>query len=116
MRQQHNQLPVLGGHDLGIDLGTANTRIAISGRGIVINEPSVIAIDKRTGAVKAVGGEARAMIGKAPPDTVVVRPLKGGVISDFDAVANMLAFLIKKAQSSAFRAVAPRPQVMPPLG
>ena len=86
--------------DMGIDLGTANTLIYVKGKGIVLNEPSVIAIDKRRDVVIAVGEEAKEMIGKAPDNILVVRPLRDGVISDFDRTADMLKLFITKATSS----------------
>lgn len=86
--------------DMGIDLGTANTLIYVKGKGIVLNEPSVIAIDKRRDVVIAVGAEAKEMIGKAPDNILVVRPLRDGVISDFDRTADMLKAFITKATSS----------------
>ena len=86
--------------DMGIDLGTANTLIYIKDSGIVLNEPSVIAFDKRSGKVLAVGLEAKNMIGKAPTNIEVVRPLRDGVISDFDRTADMLTKFIEKVVSS----------------
>ncbi|MGI6177981.1 MAG: rod shape-determining protein [Eubacterium sp.] len=86
-----------GTKDLGIDLGTANTLIYLKDSGIILKEPSVIAMDSRTGAPIAVGTEAREMIGKAPANINVVRPLQDGVISDFDRTADMLRSFIQKA-------------------
>lgn len=86
--------------DMGIDLGTANTLIYIKDSGIVLNEPSVIAMDNRRGTTLAVGSEAKDMIGKAPATITVVRPLQDGVISDFDRTADMLRAFIEKAVSS----------------
>ncbi len=83
--------------DMGIDLGTANTLIYIKDSGIVLNEPSVIAMDNRRGVTLAVGTEAKNMIGKAPANISVVRPLQDGVISDFDRTADMLKAFIEKA-------------------
>lgn len=83
--------------DMGIDLGTANTLIYIKDSGIVLNEPSVIAMDNRRGVTLAVGTEAKDMIGKAPSNISVVRPLQDGVISDFDRTADMLKAFIEKA-------------------
>lgn len=83
--------------DMGIDLGTANTLIYIKDSGIVLNEPSVIAMDNRRGVTLAVGTEAKDMIGKAPANISVVRPLQDGVISDFDRTADMLKAFIEKA-------------------
>jgi rod shape-determining protein MreB and related proteins len=97
--------------DLGIDLGTANTLVHVRGKGIVISEPSVVAIDQRTKEVKAVGAEAKAMVGKTPANIVAVRPLKDGVIADFDVVEKMLAYFIKKAHGRV-GIVSPRPRVV----
>ena len=86
--------------DMGIDLGTANTLIYLKDSGIVLNEPSVIAIEKRTGKVLAVGLSAKNMIGKAPASIDVIRPLQDGGISDFDSTADMLTAFIEKAVSA----------------
>ena len=86
--------------DMGIDLGTANTLIYVKGSGIIVNEPSVIATDDRRHVVLAVGHEAKNMLGKAPKNISVVRPLQDGVISDFDKTADMLKEFIKKALSA----------------
>ena len=83
--------------DIGIDLGTANTLICAKGRGIILREPSVVAINKNTGDVKAVGEEAKDMLGRTPGSIVAIRPLKDGVIADFDITQIMLKNLIKKA-------------------
>ena len=83
--------------DIGIDLGTANTLVCIKGKGITMREPSVVAYDVRTDAVKAVGTEAKEMIGRTPGSIVAVRPLKDGVIADFDVTAAMLKRFIKEA-------------------
>ncbi len=82
---------------MGIDLGTANTLIYLKDSGIILNEPSVIAIDKRRNITLAAGDEAKAMIGKAPANILVVRPLQDGVISDFDRTSDMLRAFIEKA-------------------
>lgn len=86
--------------DVGIDLGTANTLVYVSGRGIVINEPSVIAINQKTGHVVAVGSEAKNMVGRTPSHIVASRPLVNGVISDFEITEEMLRYFIKRAQGS----------------
>ncbi len=86
--------------DMGIDLGTANTLIYIKDTGIVLNEPSVIAVENRRGITLGVGLEAKNMIGKAPANIDVIRPLKDGVISDFDMTADMLTAFIEKAVSA----------------
>ena len=86
--------------DVGIDLGTANTLVYVSGKGIVINEPSVIAINQKTGHVVAVGSEAKNMVGRTPSHIVASRPLVNGVISDFEITEEMLRYFIKRAQGS----------------
>lgn len=86
--------------DMGIDLGTANTLIYIKDSGIVLNEPSVIAVDNRRNVTLAVGREAKDMIGKAPANISVIRPLQDGVVSDFDKTADMLSEFIAKAVSA----------------
>jgi rod shape-determining protein MreB len=78
------------GRDMAIDLGTANTLVYVRGRGIVLNEPSVVAVNQDTGAVLAVGAEAKKMIGRTPGNIVAIRPLKDGVIADFDTTALMI--------------------------
>jgi len=83
-------------HDIGIDLGTANTMVAVKGHGIVISEPSVVAVNKNNSQVLAVGSEARRMIGRTPANIVAVRPLRDGVISDFDSTEAMIRYFIKK--------------------
>lgn len=83
--------------DMGIDLGTANTLIFVKGSGIVLNEPSVIAVENRGGKTLAVGHDAKAMLGKAPASISVVRPLQDGVISDFDRTADMLKSFLETA-------------------
>ncbi|TAN32955.1 rod shape-determining protein [Patescibacteria group bacterium] len=82
--------------DIGIDLGTANTLLYVKGRGIVINEPSVVAINTRTEQILAVGNEAKEMLGKTPPHIVTTRPLTGGIISDFEVTEKMLHYFIEK--------------------
>lgn len=83
--------------DLGIDLGTANTLVYIKGKGIVLNEPSVVAIQKDSGNILAVGDEAKQMIGRTPGNIVAIRPMKDGVIADFDVTHTMLRYFIRKA-------------------
>lgn len=97
--------------DLGIDLGTANTLVYIRGEGIVINEPSVVAINKKTEQVVAIGTEARKMVGRTPGHIVAVRPLVDGVISDFEVTAEMLTYFIKKVHSSGAQLFA-RPRIV----
>lgn len=91
-----NRLFSLFSHDVGIDLGTANTLVWVKNKGIVIREPSVIAIHKKTKKIIAIGTEAKRMVGKTPASVVTVKPLKGGVISDFDATEAMLSFYIQQ--------------------
>src|SRR5207302_4062780 len=83
--------------DIGIDLGTANTLVLVRGKGIVINEPSVVAIDAKTKRPLAVGADAKRMVGRTPSNIVAVRPLKDGVISDSDVTELMLRYFIRKA-------------------
>ncbi|MBD3110205.1 rod shape-determining protein [Bacillus sp. AGMB 02131] len=88
--------------DIGIDLGTANVLIHVKGKGIVLNEPSVVAIDKNTNRVLAVGEEARRMVGRTPGNIVAIRPLKDGVIADFDITEAMLKYFINKLDVKGF--------------
>src|ERR671929_1479778 len=96
--------------DLGIDLGTANTLVYVRDRGVLISEPSVVATDKRTGRVLAVGAEAKKMIGRTPANIVAVRPLKDGVIADFEIVEAMLRYFINRVHDEV--ALLPRPRVV----
>jgi rod shape-determining protein MreB len=96
--------------DLGIDLGTANTLVYVRGKGIVISEPSVVAVDKKTRRALAVGVEAKAMVGKTPETIVAVRPLKDGVIADFDTVEMMLHYFIRKVHAQQL--ITPHPRVV----
>ena len=84
------------GRDMAVDLGTANTLVYVRGRGIVLNEPSVVAINQNTGGILAVGSEAKKMIGRTPGNIVAIRPLKDGVIADFDTTERMLRYFIQK--------------------
>ncbi len=97
--------------DLGIDLGTANTLIFVKGKGMCVQEPSVVAVNIRNNQVLAVGEEARSMIGKTPPHILVTRPLQRGIIADFEVTEKMLRYFIEKIhrESSAF---IPRPRVV----
>jgi rod shape-determining protein MreB len=88
--------------DIGIDLGTANTLVYVKGRGIVINEPSVVAINKKTGQVLAIGKEAKKMVGKTPGHIVATRPLVDGVVSDFEVTEQMLKYFIDKVHKDSF--------------
>ncbi len=84
-------------NDIGVDLGTANTLIYVKNKGIVVNEPSIVAFEENSGKVLAVGGDARAMLGRTHQDIVTIRPLKDGVIADFEATEVMIREFIKKA-------------------
>ncbi|MCI9415282.1 MAG: rod shape-determining protein, partial [Clostridiales bacterium] len=96
-------------HDIGIDLGTANTLVYVKGKGIVMREPSVVAWDVKDDIVLAVGSEAKEMIGRTPGSISAVRPLKDGVIADFDITSAMLRHFIKQAMRSSFMS---RPRVI----
>src|SRR5690554_6658191 len=89
-------LMLLSGMDIGIDLGTATVLVYVRGRGIVIHEPSVVAIDTSTRQVLAVGSEARRMIGRTPKNIVAIRPLREGVIADYDVTELMLKYFLRK--------------------
>lgn len=97
--------------DIGIDLGTANTLVYVRSKGIVINEPSVVAINTKTGVILAIGNEARKMVGKTPAHIVASRPLVDGVISDFEVTEQMLKYFIRKVHQGMFN-LAPRPRVV----
>jgi rod shape-determining protein MreB and related proteins len=102
--------------DIGIDLGTANTLVYVKGKGISINEPTIVAINKRTGQLVAVGNEAKTMLGRTPNHIEVVRPLVDGVISDFEVTEEMLAYLINRVRSETRTLVAPRVLIGVPSG
>ena len=97
--------------DIGIDLGTANTLVYVKGRGIVINEPSVVAVNKKTGQIIAIGTEAQKMVGKTPGFIVASRPLVSGVVSDFEITEQMLKYFIDRVHKESFTLV-PRPRVV----
>ena len=99
---------------MAIDLGTANSEVYVRGRGIVLHEPSVVAINQKTGQVLAVGIEAKKMVGKTPAHIVAVRPLRSGVISDFEVTEQMLRYFINKARKR--KIVGPRVIIGVPLG
>ena len=103
-------------HDIGIDLGTANTLVYVKGRGIVINEPSIVAINQKTGQVVAVGQTAKDMLGRTPSHIVAVQPVIDGVISDFEITSEMLSYLINKAQAGHTKMLGPRVVVGVPSG
>src|SRR5260370_16431710 len=85
--------------DLAIDLGTANTLVFSHGKGIVVNEPSIVAINKNTSQVVAVGREAKDMLGRTPGNVVAIKPMKDGVIADFKVTEKMLTYFIQKAHN-----------------
>ncbi len=98
-------------HDLGIDLGTANTLVYAKNRGIIIQEPSVVAVNMRNGQVIAVGNDAKAMVGKTPPHILVTRPLQRGIIADFEVSEKMLKYFIDKIHHDTPKFM-PRPRVV----
>lgn len=104
------------GKDMGIDLGTANTLVFVKGKGIVVNEPSVVAIKEKTNEVLAVGDEAKQMIGRTPGNIVAIRPLKDGVIADFATTSAMLRYFIGKAYKQSLFSSKPRVIVCVPSG
>ncbi|MEX2043669.1 MAG: rod shape-determining protein, partial [Patescibacteria group bacterium] len=97
--------------DIGIDLGTANTLVYVRGRGIVINEPSVVAVNKQTNQILAIGNEAKKMVGRTPGHIVATRPLVDGVVSDFEVTEQMLKYFIEKVHREGFT-IFPRPRVV----
>ena len=101
--------------DIGIDLGTASVLVYIRGKGVVLNEPSVVAIDKNTGRLLKVGAEAQAMLGRTPGNIVAIRPLRDGVISDYDMTERMLKEFIRKV-TGGFHLFPPRIMVCVPSG
>src|SRR5436190_4381994 len=105
-----NSVMGLLSRDIGIDLGTANTLVLVRGKGIVINEPSVVAVNRKTKRVLAVGAEAKRMVGRTPANIVAVRPLKDGVISDFDVTERMLRYFIERVHEQV--TIIPRPRIV----
>jgi rod shape-determining protein MreB and related proteins len=102
-----------GSHDLAIDLGTANTVVYRHGAGVIVLEPSVVAIDDRTGAVEAIGSEAKQMIGRTPATIRAIRPLRHGVIADFDVTERMLSYFMRRGRSGR---LSPRVVICVPSG
>lgn len=102
---------MFSGRDMGIDLGTANTLVYVKGKGIIVREPSVVAIRTDTGAIEAVGEQAKQMIGRTPGNIVAVRPMKDGVIADFQTTATMLRYFIRQAMKSK-STLSGKPRVM----
>lgn len=103
-------------HDIGIDLGTANTLVYMRGQGIIINEPSVVALNQKTGQVVAVGVEAKNMLGRTPTHISAIRPLVDGVISDFEITEEMISYLLNKATENNKKVFGPRVVVGVPSG
>ncbi len=108
-------LPSFFSHDMAIDLGTANTLVYVKGQGIVLSEPSVVAINKNTNEVRAVGNEAKNMIGRTPGNIVAIRPMKDGVIADFEVAQKMLSYFINKVHNNR-RLAWPRVAIGVPSG
>ncbi len=106
-----NRLFGLFSHDIGIDLGTANTLVYVRGKGIVINEPSVVALNIKTKQILAIGEEAQKMVGKTPAHIVAIRPLVDGVISDFEVTEQLLKHFFEKVHRERFT-IFPRPRVV----
>ncbi len=103
-------------NDIGIDLGTANTLVYLRGKGIIINEPSVVAVNEKTGRVVAVGTQAKQMLGRTPGHIKAVKPLVDGVVSDFEVTEEMIAYLVNKAQKDNKKFLGPRVVVGVPYG
>ncbi len=103
-------------NDIGIDLGTANTLVFVAGQGVVVNEPSVVALNQKTGKVVAVGKEAKEMLGRTPAHITAVRPLVDGVISDFEVTEEMIAYLMRRAESKSKKMFGPRVVIGVPSG
>jgi len=96
--------------DIGIDLGTANTLVWVRDRGILISEPSVVALEAKTRKVLAVGAEAKRMVGRTPASIIAVRPLRDGVISDFDVTQQMITYFVRKVHDRI--GMVPRPRML----
>ena len=108
MIKSFEQFKRLLSNDIGIDLGTANTLVYLHGKGIVINEPSVVAVNQKTGQVVAIGTEAKAMLGRTPTHIAAIKPLVDGVISDFEVTEEMLSYLLGKATFGSKKLLSPR--------
>ena len=109
MEQRRGVLNLFGSMSVGIDLGTANILVYVKGKGIVLREPSVVAVDKDTESVLAIGEEAREMIGRTPGNIVAIRPLRDGVIADYDTTESMIRYFLEKVVGRSFIF---RPRVM----
>lgn len=106
-----NKLPGIWSKDIGIDLGTANTLVYVHGKGITINEPSIVAVNQKTGKILAIGSDARKMVGRTPGYISVTRPLVNGVVSDFEVTEQMLKYFIDRVHNGSF-SILPRPRVV----
>jgi rod shape-determining protein MreB and related proteins len=116
LRRLLRSMPGLFSHDMGIDLGTANTLVYVKGQGIVLSEPSVVAINKdQNDEVRAVGNEAKSMIGRTPGNIVAIRPMKDGVIADFEITEAMLRYFMRKVHNHR-RLITPRVAISVPSG
>jgi len=111
-----NKIYSMFSNDIGIDLGTANTLVYVRDRGIVVNEPSVVAVNQKTGQVVAIGNQAKQMLGRTPAHIVAIRPIIDGVISDFEVTEEMLTYLIGSAQKDSKKFIGPRVVVGVPSG
>jgi rod shape-determining protein MreB and related proteins len=116
MNREIEKLSRLFSNDIGIDLGTANTLVYVRGYGVVTNEPSVVAINQKTGQVVAVGAHAKQMLGRTPPHIHAIRPLVEGVISDYEVTEEMLAYFFGKIKKLAPKLVRPRVVIGVPSG
>ncbi|QBI18663.1 rod shape-determining protein [Egibacter rhizosphaerae] len=112
MAQQSVSNFQLFGRDIAVDLGTANTLVYVRGRGIVLNEPSVVATNTKTGEILAVGSDAKRMIGRTPGHIIAIRPLKDGVIADFEVTEKMLRYFIQKVTKRRYFAMMNKPRVV----
>lgn len=116
LRAWKDRILGLFSNDIGIDLGTANTLVYVKGRGVVINEPSIVAVNQKTGQVVAVGQQAKDMLGRTPAHIEAVQPVIDGVISDFEITSEMLSYLINKAQAGHTKMLGPRVVIGVPSG
>lgn len=106
-----NRLFGIFSHDIGVDLGTCNTLVYVKGKGIIVNEPSVVAINQKTKELLSIGEEARRMVGRTPAHIVAIRPLVDGVVSDFEITEQMLRYFIERVHRERFSLI-PRPRVV----
>ncbi len=116
MRKYIETLYRLVSNDIGIDLGTANTLVYLRDHGIVLNEPSVVAVNQKTGQAVAIGSPAKAMLGRTPSHVKAIRPLVDGVISDFEVTEEMIAYLLRRAETHSRKLLGPRVVVGVPTG